>query len=91
MKKSDANLMRRLAAARAAPRCTATSKRTGLPCQAPAVRGWAVCRMHGAGGGAPNGIRNGAYVHGARTAESVEARKTVIALIRLSRETMGKV
>jgi FtsX-like permease family len=34
--------------AHAAPRCTATSKRTGKPCRAPAVRGWHVCRMHGA-------------------------------------------
>jgi len=34
--------------AHAAPRCTATSKRTGKPCRAPAVRGWQVCRMHGA-------------------------------------------
>ncbi len=32
-----------------APRCTARSKRTGLPCRSPAVRGWRVCRMHGAG------------------------------------------
>jgi hypothetical protein len=31
--------------AQAAPRCTARSKRTGLPCRAPAVRGCAVCRM----------------------------------------------
>ena len=31
-----------------APRCRATSKRSGKPCRAPAVRGKAVCRMHGA-------------------------------------------
>ena len=37
----------------AAPRCSARSKRTGLPCRAPAVRDWQVCRMHGARGGAP--------------------------------------
>ncbi len=36
-----------------APRCTALSKRTGFLCKPPAVRGWNVCRMHGAGGGAP--------------------------------------
>jgi hypothetical protein len=34
-------------------RCHAKSKRSGLQCQAPAIRGYAVCRMHGAGGGAP--------------------------------------
>jgi hypothetical protein len=33
-----------------APRCTAKSKRTGRPCRSPAVRGWKVCRMHGARG-----------------------------------------
>lgn len=30
-------------------RCTGTSGRTGKPCKAQAVRGAAVCRMHGAG------------------------------------------
>ena len=33
------------------PRCTAHSKRTGLLCKSPAVRGWTVCRMLGARGG----------------------------------------
>ena len=27
-----------------------------FPCKAPAVRGWKVCRYHGAGGGAPVGL-----------------------------------
>jgi len=43
-----------------AKRCTATAKSTGERCQNPAVKGWDVCRMHGAGspknettGGAP--------------------------------------
>jgi len=43
-----------------AQRCTATAKSTGERCQNPAVKGWDVCRMHGAGtpkedatGGAP--------------------------------------
>jgi hypothetical protein len=43
------------------PRCSATSKLTKKPCQAPAVNGWTVCRFHGARGGAPKGERNGAY------------------------------
>ena len=34
--------------AHAAPRCTATSKRSGVTCRAPAVKGKRVCRMHGA-------------------------------------------
>lgn len=53
-----------------APRCTARSKRSGLRCNAPAVRGWSVCRMHGARGGAPRGKANGNYVHGAHTLET---------------------
>ncbi len=88
MEKSDANPMRN---AHAAPRCTAHSKRTGEPCRAPAVRGWNVCRMHGAGGGAPRGKAHGSYRHGGRTREAVKARKMVNALVRLSRETMGEV
>ena len=38
-----------------APRCSATSKRTRERCKAPAVRGWTVCRFHGARGGGPRG------------------------------------
>ncbi len=71
------------------PRCTATSKRTGTPCQAAAVTGWRVCRFHGAGGGGPKGERNGAYLHGGRTAEVVEVRREVAALSRLARQTMA--
>lgn len=70
------------------PRCTATSKRTRKPCQAPAVRGWAVCRFHGAGGGAPKGERNGAYRHGQFTVEAVEGRRQIRELISLVNETI---
>jgi hypothetical protein len=65
-----------------APRCTARSKRSGQRCRAPAVRGWRVCRMHGARGGAPEGERNGNYRHGARTKEAIELRKLIRALRR---------
>ncbi len=85
MEKSDANPMQY---AHAAPRCTAHSKRTGEPCRAPAVRGWTVCRMHGARGGAPRGGGHGSYKHGGRTREAVEARKMVNALVRLVREVI---
>jgi hypothetical protein len=54
-----------------APRCHARSKRTGLPCRQPAVRGWSVCRMHGARGGAPKGDRNGMWRHGRCSNESL--------------------
>lgn len=72
-------------AADAAPRCTARSKRTGQPCRAPAVRGWRVCRMHGAGGGAPSGPRNGRFRTGLHTAEAVALRRLVAVLGREAR------
>lgn len=52
----------------AAPRCLAKT-RGGSPCQSPAVKGKARCRMHGGakGTGAPAGERNGAYRHGLQT------------------------
>jgi len=83
MKKSDANLMQ---SAHAAPRCTAKSKRTGKPCNAPAVRGWSVCRMHGARGGAKAGALHPNWKHGGRSADAVALRKFVNALSRESRE-----
>ena len=71
------------------PRCSARSKRTGQRCQAPAVRDWTVCRFHGARGGGPKGPRNGSYKHGLFTAEAVEFRRTVSALVRASRKALG--
>jgi len=70
------------------PRCTATSKRTRQPCQAPAVTGWTVCRFHGARGGGPKGARNGAYKHGLHTAAAVAERRAVAALLRRARAGM---
>jgi hypothetical protein len=67
------------------PRCHATSKRSGLRCEAPAVKGWEVCHFHGAGGGAPKGKANGAYRHGAFTAEAVAQRRAFADLIRQCR------
>ncbi len=71
------------------PRCTATSKRTRKPCRAAAVRGWAVCRFHGARGGAPKGARNGAYKHGDHTTEAIETRRVIRELIRESRDMLA--
>jgi hypothetical protein len=68
-----------------AKRCQARSKRSGKPCRSPAVSGWNVCRMHGAGGGAPRGKRNGNYRHGERTAEATAVRRTISRLLRQSR------
>jgi hypothetical protein len=60
----------------AAPRCTAKSKRSGLSCQAPAVKGKRVCRMHGAHSGAPKGEAHGMYRHGRFTVKRSQAAET---------------
>jgi hypothetical protein len=72
--------------AHAAPRCTATSKRSGVTCRAPAVKGKRVCRMHGAKAGAPSGSAHGRYVHGRQTQQAKAARKEVRELIRTARQ-----
>jgi hypothetical protein len=71
----------------AAPRCQAKSKRTGLPCRSPAVKGSRVCRMHGARGGAPEGKRNGNYRNGTRTKEAIQAVRYINLLSRLARNS----
>jgi hypothetical protein len=71
------------------PRCSARSKRTGERCRAPAVTGWRVCRFHGAGGGGPDGKRNGMYRHGRFTAENVQMRRTISALVKASRQSLA--
>lgn len=63
-------------AMRLAPRCCATSKRSGFQCRAAAVRGSRVCRMHGAFAGAPKGNRN-ARKHGERSAKAVRFRRLI--------------
>ena len=64
-----------------APRCSARSKRSGKPCRSPAVNGHKVCRMHGAGGGAPVLNRN-ALKHGRFPCEMIAMRKLTAELTR---------
>ena len=71
-------------------RCRAKSKRSGLQCRAPAVRWSSVCRMHGAGGGAPRGNRN-AVKHGEFAAETIALKREIQALARMARETMAAI
>jgi uncharacterized protein YjcR len=73
-----------------ASRCRAKSKRSGLQCRAPAVSGYAVCRMHGAGGGAPSGNRN-AMKHGEFAAETLALKREIQALARLAHKTMSTI
>lgn len=65
----------RLTAARAALRCRARSKRSGVRCKGPAVSGCLVCRFHGARAGAPLGEANGNYRHGHRAKKVIEAQQ----------------
>ena len=66
-----------LSKAHADPRCAATSKRTGVMCKGPAVRGWRVCRFHGAGGGHSGGMGHPSYQHGLRTREWIDTRRSI--------------
>ncbi len=75
--KNNANLIDPTQRLRDAPRCTAKAKSTGQRCCNPSKRGWRVCRLHGAGGGAPRGKAHPNYKHGMRTREWVELRKAI--------------
>jgi hypothetical protein len=60
-------------------------------CKAPAVRGWNVCRFHGARGGAPKGRANGSYKHGLHTHEAKAERRLISDLLRQCRKTIAVV
>ena len=49
-----------------------------------------VCRMHGAGGGAPKGIEN-ALEHRETTARALALNKEIAVLARMARETMAAI
>ncbi|GAA6159621.1 hypothetical protein NBRC116589_17950 [Ruegeria sp. HU-ET01832] len=82
MTKSDANLMDPTKRLNDAPKCTATAQSTGKRCKAPAVRGWRVCRILGAGGGHASGPDHLSWRHGQRSREAEELRKTINEFIR---------
>jgi hypothetical protein len=79
--KIDANPMQ---SAHNAARCKATAKSTGIRCGAPAVRGWAVCRMHGARGGAPPNDQHPNFKTGLRSKRYTKLRKLAMALAKNS-------
>jgi hypothetical protein len=66
---------------RSAARCHAHSKRTGQPCQQPAMKGKARCRLHGGkstGPRTPEGLarsRKANWKHGERSAEAIKFQK----------------
>lgn len=77
MMKNDGNPIDPTQRLRNAPRCTATAKRTQQRCRCPSKQGWNVCRMHGAGGGAPSGSEHPNYQHGLRSASTKNIRRLV--------------
>jgi hypothetical protein len=86
MKKSNVNPIDPAQRLRDAPRCHAKAKSTGQTCKAPAVKGWRVCRVHGAGGGAPSGRAHWNWKHGARSAEADFIRRLGAQMSRLFSE-----
>ena len=82
--KSDDNPIDPAQRLRDAPRCHARAKRTGERCKCPAVKGWPVCRVHGAFGGAARGPANARWKHGGRSHEVTELRAPVTRLQRLT-------
>ena len=73
----------------AAPKCHAKAKTTGKRCNSPTVTGWNVCRMHGAGGGAPTGPANGAWKHGGRSNAVIEMQRMAAGIARLAKATIS--
>lgn len=78
--------MNPMQSAHASPRCTARSKRSSFLCKNPAVRGWRVCRMHGAGGGHAPGPEHPAWKHGMRSEERTDERRMLNEFVREARE-----
>ena len=78
---------------RAAPRCGATGKRKGTPCQSPAMKNGR-CRMHGGKSTGPRtakGLkrsRRANWKHGIFSAEEIKARKQVADLLRSWRKRL---
>lgn len=75
MTKPDANPKNPVHRLQSAPRCNAKAKSTGERCKCPAVRGWRVCRMHGARGGHAAGPGHPQWKHGGRSQEVALARR----------------
>ena len=72
-----------------APRCMARTRR-GTPCQCPATKARARCRLHGGakGSGGPKGERNGAFKAGVWTGEAVALRRAAAAVDKIARDDL---
>ena len=67
-----------------AKKCSAKSKRTGLPCNNPAAHGCKTCRMHGAHKSrhVVHGVNSGKYINGQFTKDAKEQTKKSIVKLR---------
>ena len=72
-----------------ARQCSASSKRTGCRCRAPALKGKNVCRFHGGKAGAPSGSSNGRYRHGGFTQSAMAERMLARLMIKESRKLLA--
>jgi len=84
--KSDGNPIDPTQRLRDAPRCRATAKSTRQRCRDPSKQGWNVCRLHGAGGGAPSGSAHPNFKHGLRTKKMQEVSRLVALLGKQARD-----
>ena len=68
-----------------AVKCSANSKRTGLPCNTPAAFKCRTCRIHGAR--RPESIKRGKdhpnFVHGERSIEGIKRHREVMGRIKM--------
>jgi hypothetical protein len=71
------------------PRCKARSKQSGQKCQGFCVKGFSVCRMHGARSNPRRGREHGRYKSGYYTHEAVADRKIITELLREARAGMA--
>ncbi len=70
-------------------RCRAKSKRSGAQCKNFAIKGWGVCRMHGARGGPKTrqglfACKKGPYKHGLYSYEALQELKECHKLMKKS-------
>jgi hypothetical protein len=78
----DQDIARRLENLKRAPRCGALT-RAGAACRRPAIRGRHRCRLHGGlSPGAPRGTANGNFRDGNWTADAIEERRWLRALLK---------
>jgi hypothetical protein len=71
-------------------RCHAKSKRSGLQCRAPAIRGSASAECTVPAAGLPRATETPSN-HGDFAAEGLALRRQISALARMARETMGAI